>query len=49
MYIIKRKNKYLNIEKDCWVDKIEEATKLDDYDMALYYDMKYKDSEIIRV
>lgn len=49
MYIIKQKDKYLCVEKNCWVDTIEEATIFYDFEMALYYDMKYKDSEIIRI
>ena len=49
MYVIKQKNKYLNVDKKCWVDTIEDATKFDDYDMALYYDMQHLESEIIRI
>jgi len=49
MYVIKQKDKYLNVDKNCWVDSIKEATKFDDFDMALYYDMQYLDSEIVRI
>lgn len=49
MYVIKQKDKYLNVDNGCWVDSIKEATKFDDYDMALYYDMQYLDSEIVRI
>lgn len=49
MFLVKQKNKYLNIYRNKWVDDIKSATLFRNYRNARDFDMWHLDSEIVEV
>lgn len=49
MFLVKQKNKYLNIYRNKWVDDMKSATLFKSYRNAKDFDMWHLDSEIVEV
>ena len=49
MFLVKQKNKYLNIYRNKWVDDVKSATLFRNYRNAKDFDMWHLDSEIVEV